>query len=75
MNSNAEFDLIVHGATGYTGRLVAQYLHRRYGTAGELRWAMAGRSAAKLAEVRDLIGASANTPLVVATSLRSKSAL
>ena len=61
-----EFDIIVYGATGYTGRLVAEYLVETYGPAGKLRWAMAGRSAEKLAEVRDLIGAPADTPLVVA---------
>jgi len=61
------FDIIVYGATGYTGRLVAEYLAHHYGTEGP-RWGMAGRSAAKLAEVRDLIGARADTPLVVADS-------
>ncbi len=61
-----EFDIIVYGATGYTGRLVAEYLAQTYGPAGKLHWAMAGRSADKLAEVRDLIGAPADTPLVVA---------
>lgn len=66
MNPNAEFDIIVYGATGYTGRLVAEYLAQRYGVGGEVKWAMAGRSAAKLAEVRDLIGAPKETPLVVA---------
>jgi short subunit dehydrogenase-like uncharacterized protein len=66
MNPNAEFDIIVYGATGYTGRLVAEYLAQRYGVGGGLKWAMAGRSAAKLAEVRDLIGAPKDTPLVVA---------
>jgi len=66
MNPNAEFDIIVYGATGYTGRLVAEYLAQRYGAGGEIKWAMAGRSAAKLAEVRDLIGAPKETPLVVA---------
>lgn len=66
MNPNAEFDLIVYGATGYTGRLVAEHLAQRYGVGGEVKWAMAGRSAAKLAEVRDEIGAPKDTPLVVA---------
>ena len=66
MNPNAEFDLIVYGATGYTGRLVAEHLARQYGVGGEVKWAMAGRSAAKLAEVRDEIGAPKDTPLVVA---------
>jgi short subunit dehydrogenase-like uncharacterized protein len=61
-NNTREFDIIVYGATGYTGRLVAEYLKDK----ASLKWAMAGRSLAKLEEVRDLIGASANTPLVVA---------
>ena len=47
-----EFDLIVFGATGFTGRLVAEYLH--LSGAGGARWAIAGRSLDKLAEVRDL---------------------
>jgi short subunit dehydrogenase-like uncharacterized protein len=57
-----EFDIIVYGATGYTGRLVAEYLKDKTG----LKWAMAGRSLSKLEEVRDLIGAAVDTPLIVA---------
>ena len=59
------YDIVVYGATGFTGRLVAEYLARHYGQEGP-RWAMAGRSAAKLAEVRALIDAPKNTPLIVA---------
>jgi short subunit dehydrogenase-like uncharacterized protein len=66
MNPNAEFDVIVWGATGYTGRLVAEHLAKRYGVGGEVKWAMAGRSSEKLAEVRDEIGAPTETPLIVA---------
>ena len=61
-----DFDLIVYGATGFTGRLVAEYLVRAYPGDAAPRWAMAGRSADKLAEVRDAIGAPADLPLVVA---------
>ncbi|MEE9381668.1 MAG: saccharopine dehydrogenase NADP-binding domain-containing protein, partial [Hyphomonadaceae bacterium] len=61
-----EFDIIVFGSTGYTGRLVAEYLTQNYGAGSDLKWAMAGRSADKLASVRDEIGAPAHTPLVVA---------
>lgn len=60
-----EFDLVVWGATGFTGRLVAEYLIQHY-TDGSLRWAMAGRSADKLAEVAREIGAPADLPTVVA---------
>jgi short subunit dehydrogenase-like uncharacterized protein len=58
--------VIVYGATGFTGRLVAEYLYAQYGLGQDVRWAMAGRSADKLAEVRDLIGAPKETPLIVA---------
>ncbi len=61
---SAEFDIVVYGASGFTGRLVAEYLVAQ----GVRGWAMAGRSAAKLAEVRDLIGAPADTPLIEADS-------
>ncbi|WP_273144345.1 saccharopine dehydrogenase family protein [Oceanicaulis alexandrii] len=62
--SNREFDVVIYGATGFTGRLVAEYLSREYGKT--VAWAMAGRSEDKLKSVRDEIGAPADTPLVVA---------
>jgi short subunit dehydrogenase-like uncharacterized protein len=58
----AEFDIIVYGASGFTGRLVAEYLTKR----GIKKWAMAGRNPDKLADVRDLIGAPKDTPLIEA---------
>jgi short subunit dehydrogenase-like uncharacterized protein len=62
-----EFDIVIYGATGYTGRLVAEHLVRHYHARKDApKWAMAGRSDAKLREVRDLIGASAAAPLIVA---------
>ena len=68
MSDAKEFDIVIYGATGFTGRLVAEYLTRRYGNGGELVWAMAGRSLEKLESVRDEIGAPTGTPLVVADS-------
>ena len=62
------FDLVVHGATGFTGRLVVEYLLQRYPAGSGLRWAMGGRSAEKLASVREAIGAPADTPLVLTDS-------
>ena len=63
-----KFDLVVQGATGFTGRLVVEYLLQRYPAGSGLRWAMGGRSADKLAAVRDEVGAPADTPLVVTDS-------
>ena len=67
MAENRDLDIIVYGATGFTGRLVAEYLAHHYKDRKDApKWAMAGRSLEKLAEVRDLIGASEETPLIVA---------
>ncbi len=62
------FDIVVFGATGFTGRLVLEYLLQRYPNGGTLRWAMGGRSAEKLAAVRDQVGAPSDTPLIVTDS-------
>ena len=64
-----EFDVIVQGATGFTGTLVAEYLLRQYGTDGDLRWALAGRNEEKLREVRESLGSAASdVDLIVADS-------
>ncbi|UGY03492.1 saccharopine dehydrogenase family protein [Bradyrhizobium quebecense] len=62
--SSSKLDIVVYGATGFTGQLVAEYLAAHY-CDGSLKWAMAGRSKDKLASVRDAIGAPADTPLIV----------
>jgi short subunit dehydrogenase-like uncharacterized protein len=66
MTQGKEFDIAVYGASGFTGRLVAEYLAQRYGQGSGVRWAMAGRSLDKLAAVRDEIGAPKDTPLIAA---------
>jgi short subunit dehydrogenase-like uncharacterized protein len=68
MSSSSKFDIVVYGATGFTGRLVAEYLATHYRDDKRLKWAMAGRSLDKLAQVRDEIGAAADTPLLAADS-------
>jgi short subunit dehydrogenase-like uncharacterized protein len=66
MKSSSKFDIVVYGATGFTGQLVAEYLASHYRNDKQLKWAMAGRSMDKLKSVRDAIGAPADTPLIVA---------
>ncbi|MEQ1781402.1 MAG: saccharopine dehydrogenase NADP-binding domain-containing protein, partial [Hyphomonadaceae bacterium] len=60
------YDVIVYGATGFTGRLVAEHMLAKYGVGKGVRWAMAGRSKSKLESVRSEIGAPADLPLVIA---------
>jgi len=52
-----EFDLVIWGATGFTGRLTAAHLLEHHGAGGALRWALAGRSREKLDEVAAEIAA------------------
>lgn len=62
---NRPLDLIVFGATGFTGQLVAEYLQQQHAGHG-LRWALAGRQPARLEQVRQAIGAAADLPLITA---------
>ncbi|MGA9860365.1 MAG: saccharopine dehydrogenase NADP-binding domain-containing protein [Solirubrobacteraceae bacterium] len=45
-----DYDIVLFGATGFTGGLTAEYLARN---AGATRWAIAGRNTAKLDAVRE----------------------
>jgi short subunit dehydrogenase-like uncharacterized protein len=66
MKSSSQFDIVVYGATGFTGQLVAEYLAAHYTGKSDPKWAMAGRSLEKLASVRDAIGAPSDIALVQA---------
>ncbi|KAJ9468772.1 putative trans-acting enoyl reductase [Diplonema papillatum] len=50
-----KYDILVWGATGYSGRLVSRYLSRAAAAKG-LTWAVAGRSEEKLARLQDELG-------------------
>jgi short subunit dehydrogenase-like uncharacterized protein len=73
MSETRELGIIVYGATGYTGRLVCEYLNKQYGVGGDVSWAMAGRSQDKLEQVRDELGISVSVPLIVADASSSSS--
>jgi short subunit dehydrogenase-like uncharacterized protein len=62
-----KYEIVIYGATGFTGRLVAEYLLKTYGADGDVRWAMAGRSQSKLEQVAAELGAS-GVPLLTANS-------
>jgi short subunit dehydrogenase-like uncharacterized protein len=65
------FDVVLFGATGFTGKLVAEYLASRAADEG-LRWAIAGRSREKLEAVRRALAAKdevlADLPILIADS-------
>lgn len=75
-DTDREFDVIVWGATGFTGGLVAEYLAEAYGP-DELDWAIAGRNRQKLDGVRrdlaDACGAAGDVPVVLANAFDRQS--
>jgi short subunit dehydrogenase-like uncharacterized protein len=66
MNPSANYDVVIYGATGFTGRLVAEYMNATYGVGKDVSWAMAGRSLDKLKTVRDEMGIPKSVELIVA---------
>ncbi|MDH3503526.1 MAG: saccharopine dehydrogenase NADP-binding domain-containing protein [Nitrospirota bacterium] len=66
MVRNFEFDIVIWGASGFVGRRVAHHMAARYGSGGDLRWAIGGRKQAKLESVRSELG-SAGTDIPIVT--------
>ncbi len=63
--ADREYDVVVLGATGFTGALTADYLAQN--ASDSTRWALAGRNRGKLEEVRGRLGeGQAERPLVQA---------
>jgi short subunit dehydrogenase-like uncharacterized protein len=73
--ADREFDLVLLGSTGFTGRLTADYL-ARHAPPG-LKWALAGRNEAKLEGVREHLAATdellAKLPILTADVTDPKS--
>jgi short subunit dehydrogenase-like uncharacterized protein len=67
-----EFDVVLYGATGYVGKLTAEYLARK---AGDARIALAGRSPDRLLAVRDTLGESAQSWPIITADAASPSTL
>ena len=62
--TDRQYDVVLFGASGFTGELVAEYLATNV---SDIRWAIAGRSASKLAAVRERIG-QPDLPILVVDS-------
>ncbi|MEI7055782.1 saccharopine dehydrogenase NADP-binding domain-containing protein [Nocardioides sp. CCNWLW239] len=56
MTTSRDLDIVLFGATGFTGGLVAEYLAAN--APADLRWALAGRSLSRLEAVRDGLGST-----------------
>jgi short subunit dehydrogenase-like uncharacterized protein len=69
VNTQRQYDLVVWGASGFTGRLVVEYLVKKYPLGGDLRWAVAGRDRSKLESVlAEVPGSDQQPPIIIADS-------
>ena len=50
MSNTKKLDLIIWGATGFTGQLVSQYVNKTYSTTN-LKWGIAGRNKEKISSI------------------------
>ena len=62
------FDVVIYGATGFTGKLVVEYMLKQYGNDNSISWAMAGRSHEKLLAVKEKLGVPAEISLLTVDS-------
>ena len=61
-----QFDIIIWGASSFTGQLVTEYLFNKYGSS-KIKWAIAGRNLDKLERIRSEV-ADKNIPIFIADS-------
>lgn len=60
--ASRKFDVIIWGSTGYTGKLVCEYIHKNYPL---LKWAMAGRNKAKISQVKAELNIGDEIPILI----------
>lgn len=72
MGTDREFDIVLYGATGFVGKLTAEYLAQ---AGGDARIALAGRSQDKLLAVRETLGEAAQSWELIAADASQPSSL
>ena len=58
--SDKSLDVVIYGATGFTGKLVVEYMQENYGNDESISWAIAGRSEEKLKAVSEDLKVGSN---------------
>ena len=66
--SDKSFDVVIYGATGFTGKLVVEYMQEKYGNDESVSWAIAGRSKEKLIAVSEDLKVGSNVPHLLVDS-------
>ncbi len=70
-----QYDVVVWGASGFTGRLVVEYLLEHYPSGDQLRWAVAGRNKAKLEQLFDSLDQGISRPAIIIADSHDRDSL
>ena len=68
------YDIVIYGATSFVGQIITHYMVEQYG-GDNLRWAIAGRSMAKLMDLKHSLGTSAENLAVLTADANDLEAL
>ncbi|HTN32753.1 MAG TPA: saccharopine dehydrogenase NADP-binding domain-containing protein [Marinobacter sp.] len=72
-SADRAYDLVVFGATSFVGQILTRYLFDTYKIGKSVKWAIAGRSAEKLAALKESLGGKATElPVVLADAADGK---
>jgi hypothetical protein len=74
-NNDRAYDIVVVGASGFTGRLVVEYLAENYPVGAPIRWAIAGRNREKLESVLAEYCTAGELPSVIVADSHDSNAL
>jgi short subunit dehydrogenase-like uncharacterized protein len=66
--SDKSLDVVIYGATGFTGKLVVEHMQENYGNDESVSWAIAGRSEEKLKAVSEDLKIGSNVPHLLVDS-------
>ena len=63
-----QYDFVIYGATGFTGKLVVEYAINQYGNNNDISWAIAGRNKEKLEKVKDSFNLPSDIGMMIVDS-------
>ena len=70
MSNSKDFDFVIYGATGFTGKLVVEYTLDKYLDVEDLSWAIAGRNVEKLESPKLELGLPSEIEIIEVDNIR-----
>ena len=68
MTNLNQYDFVIYGSTGFTGKLVVEYAISQYGNDKDISWAIAGRNKEKLKKIKDRFNLPSDIGLMIVDS-------